>query len=570
MAGSLTADLVSMKFALLRNGPRGMRVLGWVVGAVAVLGTWALVLLADPAVRTEVAMLSLVVWLVGAALGPVSMSGAGVLRPEYFALLPIDRRRLALGLLASTFPGVASGYVLLACLVVVVPASASSTPVLAVAVGVVGAVLSWAVALTLSRVVYAVLGAAMRTRLGVEISAIQFGVLIGSMLAGWIAVTAAIQTIPVLLSRGIGADAASVLVWSPSSWALNAATAVPDEVITTALWLAALVLLGAAQVGAAIALLRTDVGGGSARRRRRPVGSHVLHGRPILPTTAVGGVLGKELRQWWRDPWRSLELRTSIWTGITIGVFALTAPWLREYAAVAGLVVAFMVALGGCNLYGQDGTAIWMTVVGQRRDTVRADVRGRQLATILLFAIPACVVALLFSVVVGSFAALPIVAALLPALFGVASGVSVLMSAVGVSPGVDPRRRVGPNDAGGDLGLQVQVAMWGTGLLVAPTLAAVVLGVTGVVGAAGTVPWWAIAVGVVNGLLGYWVLGLVAIGYLRDRLPTVFGQIRYRRNDDSGGGVLGRFAAASQKAEDAARAAKEKERREKVGASEAS
>ena len=568
MAGSLIRDLTSMKFAMLRNSPRGMRMLGWVLGALAVLGTWALVVLADDAVRAEVAMLALVVWLVGAALGPVTMSGAGVLRPEYFALLPIERRRLALALLATTFPGVASGYVLLACLVIVVPASDSTSPISAVIVAVLGAVLTWVVTLTLSRVVYGLLGAAMRTRLGVEIAAIQFGLMIGALMAGWIAVMAAIQSLPVLLREGVGTAAADMLAWVPSSWALTAALAVPGRPAAVAIWLGALLVLAALLLGAATALLRTDVGGGSAQRRRRPWGSRVLDGRAILPSTSIGAVLGKELRQWWRDPWRSLELRSSIWTGVTIGVFALTAPWMRDYASVAGLVVAFMVALGGVNLYGQDGTAIWLTVVGQREDTVRSDVRGRQLATILLFAVPAVVVSTVFASIVGSFATLPIVAAMLPALFGVASGVSVLMSAVGVSPGVDPRRRVGPNDAGGDLGLQVQVAMWSTGLLVAPTIAAIVGSVAGVIGTTpGTVPWWVIPIGIANGVLGFWGLGRLATVYLRDRLPTVFSQIRYRRNDDEGGGALVAFAHASQKAEDAAREAKEKERRRKVGAS---
>jgi ABC-2 type transport system permease protein len=155
---------------------------------------------------------------------------------------------------------------------------------------------------------------------------------------------------------------------------------------------------------------------------------------------------------------------------------------------------------------------------------------------------------------------------MLPALFGAASGISVLLSAVGVSPGVDPRRRVGPNDAGGDLGLQVQVAMWSTVLLVTPTIAAIVLSLTGVLGTAGAPPWWAVAVGVVNGALAYWLLGRAAIAYLERRLPTVFSQIRYRRFDDDEGGLLVSFAQASQKAEDQARAAKEKERRAKVGA----
>lgn len=560
--------LISMKFAMLRNSPRGMRMFGWVIGGLLVAATWAGAVLAEPEVRAEVVMLLLLMWLVGAALGPVTMSGAGVLRPELFALLPLDRGRLALGLLASTFPGVASGYVLLASLVVVVPAATSGAPLQAVPAAIIGGVLTWVLAMTLSRVVYGLLGAAMRTRLGVEISALQFGVLIGSLLAGWIVVSQAFATIPVLLRTGVGEQAAGVLRWMPSSWALDAVQAgAASDSLTSLGWMGLLLVAVAVLLGAAVLLLRTDQGGARARGRRRPLGSDVLTGRPVLPQTATGGVVAKEIRQWWRDPWRSLELRSSIWTGIVVGVFALVAPWAREFAPFAGLVVAGMVALGGCNLYGQDGTAIWMTIVGQRRGTVRADVRGRQASTILLFAVPALAVSVLFVTLTGSAWAWPLVAAMLPAMFGVASGVSILMSVIGVSPGVDPRRRVGPNDAGGDLGLQVQVALWGTVALVSPTIAALVLGMTGQLGGQpGVPPWWGVGVGVANGALGYWALGRLAIGYLEHRLPTVFSQIRYRRNDEEGGGPLAWFARSSQRSEDAAREAKEKGRREKVGA----
>lgn len=263
----------------------------------------------------------------------------------------------------------------------------------------------------------------MRTRLGVEISALQFGLLIGSMLAGWIVVSQAFVTIPQLLRTGVGPDAAAVLGWLPSSWALEAVTATAlDQRGAAASRLVLLLVVVLGLLVAAIALLRTDVGGASANRRRRPLGSDVLDGRPLLPQTTTGAVVGKEVRQWWRDPWRSLELRSSIWTGIVVGLFALAAPWARELAPGAGLVVAMMVALGGVNLYGQDGTALWLTIVGQREDTVRADVRGRQWSTILLFAVPALVVSALFVPFGQTTWAWPMVAAMLPALFGVASG----------------------------------------------------------------------------------------------------------------------------------------------------
>lgn len=557
--------LTSMKFALLRNSPLGMRAFGWLAGAILVALTWVGVLLADGAARADVTMLLLAAWTVAAAVGPVTMSGAGVLRPDYFSLLPLDRRRLALALLATTFPGVASGFLLLAAASLLAPAFASAHAVLAAPVALVAAVLAWVIAITLSRLVYSLLGAAMRTRFGVEISAIQFGLLLAGMLGGWIVVAQAVETVPQVLANGVGDQATQVLAWLPSSWAVFAVSAAGAGSFGPALgWLAALGALAGLLVAATVALLRTD-STGWGRRSRRPLGSRVLTGRTVLPRTALGAVVGKEIRQWWRDPWRSLELRTAIWSGIFIGLFALAAPWARELAPLAGLTAAFMLAIGACNLYGQDGSAVWLSVVGQRADTVRAEVRGRQLAVLALFVPASVAVTLAFVLVTGAWWSWPLVAAMLPALFGVASGVAVLISVIGVSPGVDPRRRIGPNDAGGDLSLQGQTAFWGTLLLVAPTIAAIVLAMTGTVAGPGG-QWWVVGVGVLNGLVGYWLLGRLAIGYLNDRLPTVFTQIRYRRREDARSGPLARFARASQLSEDKARRAKEGERRSRVGA----
>ncbi|MGO1975547.1 MAG: hypothetical protein ACTH2Q_21540 [Propionibacteriaceae bacterium] len=193
--------LTSMKFAMLRHSPSGLRVAGWFHGAALVVATWAAGFSAtDDAVRSDVLMLVFVLWGVGCILGPVTISGAGVLRTEYFSLLPVARSRLALGLLGAVFPGVASGYLLLALIV-----------------------------------------------------------------------------------------------------------------------LTALLLAAAART------LRPNLGSRRTRPQRRP-STRGLDGRSLLPDTPLGVVVGKELRQWRRDPWRRLELRTSMYTGLLTGLFVLSAP----------------------------------------------------------------------------------------------------------------------------------------------------------------------------------------------------------------------------------------------------
>jgi ABC-2 type transport system permease protein len=183
---------------------------------------------------------------------------------------------------------------------------------------------------------------------------------------------------------------------------------------------------------------------------------------------------------------------------------------------------------------------------------------------VLLFLPPAVVVSAVLLLVSGMYGLLPVVLAGLPALFGVASGVAMVMTVAGVSPGVDPRRRTGPNDAGGNLGLQASLAFWSTVLLVLPTAAALTVGY---LSGSPAGPWLAVAVGIANGGLGGWLLGRAAVGYLTPRLPTVFTRIRYaRRESPADHGLLARLEAASQRSEDAAQEATVKQRRARAEA----
>ena len=551
--------LTSMKFAMLRHSPAIVRRVGWVVGALLVIITWTGLVLADgPEVRTDVAMLLFTCWGVAAVLGPVSMSGAGVLRAEYFTLLPLSRSRLALGLLGAVFPGVASGYLLVAFLGVAVHAAYES-PVL-IAVAALGAILAWVIVITAARLLFAILGAAMGTRLGVEISALQFGFMIGGIFAGWMVVMQAVRPLPELLGEGLpDGPIVEGLSALPTSWPLQAVeSAAAGLWASTAGWLLALAGLAAALLVAAAFALRPRLGHRTSRPRRRPVGSRVLTRRPLLPDSPLGAVIGKELRQWWRDPWRSLELRSAVYAGLVIGLLAFVSITYRMVAPLSGLAIAFLLCIVACNLYGQDGSAVWLSAVGERADTVPAEIRGRQIAMLMLFAPPAVVVSVLLVLITGEHWAWPVVLTGLPALFGTASGVANLCSVLGVSPGVDPRRRVGPNDAGGDLTLQGNLAVGSTFALVTPTVAALIFAF---VSGATWAPWAAILVGVANGTLTYALLGRAAEAHLRTRLPTIFTRIRYGTlPDGSAGGLLGWVESRSQAAEEKSRAQQEQEK----------
>ena len=557
-------QLISLKFAMLRHTSAGMRPFGWAVGGVLVAATWAAVVFAaGDEVRSEVTMLLLAAWGVGAALGPVLTSGSGVLKPDYFALLPIERRVIGRGLLVSAFVGVASGYVLLATLATAVHAVWLSPATLLVAA--VGAPLTWVLVITASRLVYGLLGAAMRSRFGVEIAAIQFGLMFAVMFTGWMVVQVAVQSVPALLGSGLpNGPITAVLGAFPTSWPVLAIeSAAAGEWGVAALLLLALAAVDAVVVISGIALLSPRATTPSRGGRGRARSAGLVAGGGILPRTQLGAVIGKEMRQWTRDPWRSLEIRSGVWTGIAIGFFAWVSGIYAGISAFAGLIVAFMLGLAACNLYGQDGTAVWQNVVGQDKTSVRSDVRGRQWATILVFVPQAILISAIFLLLSQQFWALPTVLAAMPAVFGAASGAAVLVSALGVSPGVDPRMRVGPNDANGNISLHVWVVMVLIAVGVAPTGAAIVLSF------ASGLPWIVtVLVGFANGWLAAWLLGRVTIAWLTDRMPDVYSRIRYGRIFRAGDqrGILAWIERTTLRGEQRMQEQRQKAREERVKA----
>lgn len=553
--------MISLKFALLRNGSRGLRIAGWIVGAALTAGTWVLVLLAQDEARHHVVTLAVAAWCAIAAVGPVLMSGAGILRPHYFALLPLHRGEIGRGLLLSVFVSVPSAYMLIALLVVTVPAAGDPA---SIAIAVLGAIVGWILAVTVSRLVYGLLGAAMLSRIGIEIAAIQFGLMFASMFTGWMIVQLAIQSVPQLLTTGLPEGPIPVVLDAlPSSWPLLAAEAAQrgDGGIALAI-LAGLTGLAAGAVAATIPLLVPRSTARTARRRERRRSARLVDGGGILPATQLGAVIGKELRSWRRDAWRRIELRSGVWTGIAIAGFALASVLYSPLSPYAGLIVAFMLGIGACSVYSQDGTALWLELVGQDDTSVRSDVRGRQLAAVLVFAPHALLVSAIFVVLSGQYAAIPHILAGLPALLGAASGAAIAVAATGVSPGMDPRLRVGPNDAVGDMSLQVWIVMLLTVIGVLPTGAAVVWAALEQTALSAAV---VILVGVANGLLAGWLYGGIAVLYLRRRLPELYSRIRYGRIFlGTAAGMLGWLEASTLKAEQQAARAKQKEREDRL------
>ena len=529
--------LIRLKFTLGRHTTGVTR---WISLALLLLGTgltWYLtVTAASGEVRSSLLMLVLAVWAGGWVLGPTITNGVGVLRSQYFTLLPLDRDRVGASLLVTMFVGAGALLTLVTTAALAWHAWVSDPAVLFL--GLLGMLMLVVFMVSLSRLVFRALGAAMHSRIGMEIASVQWGLIVAGLFFGWLAVQPALVAVGSLSEFGLQGTTATVLSALPTSWPVLAVDAAASGAWGAAFgWLGAFTALTLVTVLVTVRLLAPSVAARGVRRRSRPLGSRVFDGgRPLLPDTPLGAVVGKELRQWWRDPWRGLELRASLYAGLFIGLLGLIS-YLPQIAPFSGVFAVLIMGMSSANLYGHDGTALWLTVVGQGRDTIRAEIRGRQIAIAVLIVPLATLMSVVMVVATGEYWSVPYVLIGLVVLFGVTNGLAVLLSVVAVTPGVDPHQRVDANDTG-DNQLQVWITLIAGPLLSAPTVAVTVW--------AGTqgMPWLAVPVALANGVLAAWLLGRAAHRRLESRLPETFTRIRYGRAiaaqavPKSGGGLL--------------------------------
>ncbi|MGA4989471.1 hypothetical protein [Nonomuraea bangladeshensis] len=481
---ALARYMVRMRLALTRNSLRGDNATnlygGASLGLVLAFGTIAVAVL-WPAYLP----VTLAVWLSGWIFGPIFIGGGNeALRPEYFSMLPATPGRIAGALLAGAFAGPAPAVNLVALLSL--PVYGWRFGPAGVLIGLVAAVATLVTMVMVSRVIVALIGLFVRSRA----TAVAVGVLTGTAIAlcsnGW----------ALLVALG-GADTAA---WSeilvrvlPSGWGVAAVEASwPLALAILAGNAGVIALLLAAWAALLSRRVVSAVRGGVPPRRGAP--------RPFPTAGGARVVAAKELRAWWRDLVRIQLLATAFAYAIvtplllvTIGVWAMF-PFM-------GLIAIVMAAASSANLYGADGTALWLTLMTPGAE--RADVHGRQLAWFLIVGPAAVVLSVAGTLVSGETWAWPWVLGLLPALLGGGAGVVILLAVTSLVPGADPHKRGGnPLSTGADetaetsLAWLVLVAVPTTAL---PTAAAVLLH-----------PWAGIATGVLTGVLCAWGFGRIA------------------------------------------------------------
>lgn len=446
---SMSATFASMRWRIIRHGPHDERGFGLVAGLVVASGVIVLAALCvsgtlHPSWLTVGIFAFGVFWLIG----PILLPGSGpILDPQWFRTLPIRPRRIAQGLAASeaiSVGTVITAVALCSFFVVAAPRSPGAVVVAALA-----GVCQLFFLLWLGRCTAAVVAVLLRSTVGMWMSAVQMSVLLAMSFAGWVPIAALV--LPSLGQGGtefitpsepgaVPTGIENALLTLPTGWGLSAVLAATSSASIIAVIMPVLGLIAGAMAlrGIWISLISRELRQPPARTQSN------VFARPTTVTRSprIGGptraVIGREITTWFRDPHRRLGAIHAWATPLLM--IALIAPtswsWALPFVGVMAAVLGGMVAV---NTYALDGTALWqlLTTPG----AIRADVRGRQIAWLLMFGIPTLALTLALCVVSESpfsAAAFGMALAATGAACASAPWLGVLMPAIGP----DARERV--------------------------------------------------------------------------------------------------------------------------------
>jgi ABC-2 type transport system permease protein len=148
---------------------------------------------------------------------------------------------------------------------------------------------------------------------------------------------------------------------------------------------------------------------------------------PFLPHNRIGAVAAKDLRYFARDPRRRAPLIGALIVP-AVALFASLSqgPTRPESTTLLGLVAVLPAAGLTLNQFGLDGAALWSNVAAG--NDPRADLVGKNLASLLVMVPLATVSALVCAAFTHGWAYLPLTLGLAPAIFGVLLGVGDVMS----------------------------------------------------------------------------------------------------------------------------------------------
>jgi ABC-2 type transport system permease protein len=455
--------LIALRGAMARNQfARGSAWALWVLiafGVASAVGTLLLGVVHGPQVTGSLDRVSavLLLWL-GGQLAMGALNGDAALPPELLAPLPLGRRRLAWALLVVGLCDPALVLVALAYAAVIAVAAGLGPGAVIVAVaGVAGLLVLTSVGVTLAA---GTLGPGSRRGR-------DLGTVVVALAISFLAVAATL--LPALLS-GLQAGRWRAFAWVvrivPSGWPGDAVMAAHQgRWALTAVALAAPLVLAALLALAWPAVLTRRMSGTASSSHRAGGGGG---GRRLLPATPVGAVTAKEFKLWLRDPVRFTCLLIALIVGVGVGLIPRLATGTAQLLPFSGPLTVVIIGACATNLYGNDGTSLWLTIAAPR--SAVADVRGRQLAWLLLVAPVAVAETLVLTAWSGQHGLWPWALGLLIALLGGAAGLAPLASLVSVQP---------LDDTGSPTplwSLKVHVALVAVALTAAPAVALLAVG----------------------------------------------------------------------------------------------
>ncbi|PDY44254.1 hypothetical protein [Bacillus pseudomycoides] len=514
--------LVRMKLAILRHSMNGGRavlmIMDGLFGLLLAIGTVLLFSFypTNLAAPKDILYIVFAVWTIGWIIGPILTGGDGLLRPEYFMLLPLNPYKLARALLVVAFVGLGPLISLVAFMGLLLYAARLNLWASIVAVPAI--LLQLLFVVLLSKVVSRIMDETMKSRIGMEIGAMLIGFVIAFLNVGWYA----LPTINWITTKN-----STVLYIFPSSWAIFAVDqASQSNWLLASVSLIVLTMLCGLLLYIWTKLLTrstttnvTKIKGWTTTRNHR-------NALRILSETKIGAIMTKELQCWVRDPQRGRFLRMGLWIGLFYGIFVTIAgitglmPW-------AGVIMIVFTSMFACNLYGFDGSALWLTLVTPGAE--RIDVRGRQGAWLLVVAPVAIVATVIFTTSSGLTLVYPWVFALIPALLGGAAGLIVLFSVFSLIPITDPQRRGRGTIVSGDdmnAGKMFITAWLMMVMVLATAVPASVVVWMGTLLHLNFLQWMGVPTGICTGTFFTWWFGRIAYVKLESSGPELLAKMK--------------------------------------------
>jgi ABC-2 type transport system permease protein len=448
-------------------------------------------------------------WLLGWVAGPLLTGDDAALRMDYFKLLPIPSRRLARAMLSAAFANVSLVFSLIAFAALIALGARSGAA--AAATGAAAVLLDLILAVVASTVAIAVFGPAISSRRGRDFGTVLLALVITllSLASGLVPFVAG------RLTDGHSPGLAAAVRILPSGWGAVAVDAASrSDWGLAALALGGLVLLIGVLVLAwppllGRRLMMSAAGGSRARARVRGVRE------PVLPSTPLGAVIGKELRQYSRSVLRSVMLMISFLVGVLVGVVPALAGKTASLP-FAGLLFTVIAAACFTNFYGDDGTSLWLTLVVPGAE--RPDVRGHVWAWFLVVGPAGLLLTVVLTAVSGKAWSWPWVLAGEPALVVGSAGLLALIGVLSVN---GPAPDGGPSPA---RVLKTHLAL--VAIPVVTLFPAVALLAAGTVAGRPALRWLAVPVGLAWAVFLCWRCVQQAERRLETQGPEIFARLR--------------------------------------------